>query len=333
MKTTRLLLTVLVAATVAPCAFPFGTVGHTVIGSLASDRLKAKNSPALTHIRAILGNDDLGAVAVWADWVRLRDNRLTKAQITEANVLFPGNGDWHFVDLPLGLSQYSATAPSAGENDVVHGLNKCIAILENTDATPGHKLHKGALCFIIHLVGDIHQPLHVACGYYRLDPITDHAERVSDPAVVTRDHLPNDRGGNQLIYGEDERHDELHAVWDNDLVLAQVGLKSNTPTAVARVVKALKKGPQPAFATSGDYHTWAEKWATDAIPVAKAAYQGVSLPRAEIDQHDHGQIGKWHLEGFDHDEYVDDHVDEERAQLIKAAGRLADLLEKINWKD
>jgi len=66
---------------------------------------------------------------------------------------------------------YPATEPSAtdslrpfvGNADVVHAIGQCIAILEGS-ATPSDFSKQQAVRWLVHLVGDMHQPLHVTSG-------------------------------------------------------------------------------------------------------------------------------------------------------------------------
>jgi len=54
-----------------------------------------------------------------------------------------------------------------GRQRCVDAFAQCIAMLEKAD-TARKGSHQCALKWIVHLAGDIHQPLHVACGYYRV---------------------------------------------------------------------------------------------------------------------------------------------------------------------
>jgi len=315
--------------------FSFGHEGHEAVAVLALQKLhddQAANNPkamaALEHIRAILGHEDLAAVAVWADWVRLEQtNRLSMSVIHDIKARFPGSDDWHFVDLPLGTTAYSDTAVSANVDDVVHGIGKCISMLESADRSTKKDRHAVALKFLIHLAGDIHQPLHVACGYYRWN----FKGIIRSPAPVTIGHLPHDRGGNKLLLAGGS--DELHALWDSDLVFIQAG--KHSPTAVTNIVNALKGAFTPNLfpAQTGDHHGWAAKWATDSIKVAVLAYKGIKVPRIPVPgpHHSKREIPKTTLTSFDKGSYIAAHQNEEKQQLLKASWRLAEMLENINW--
>src|SRR5205085_561652 len=115
------------------------------------------------------------------------------------------------------------------------------------------------------LVGDCHQPLHTVSGYHDIhDP--------AHPQLLPPGRMPagalRDAGGNDLYYTKTE---ELHALWDDDLVAAISGKKDP-----ASLIAELK----PDFAadanrTSGDYHHWPEAWVSDSMRIGPAVYAGI----------------------------------------------------------
>jgi hypothetical protein len=314
-------------------AMAFGQQGHEAIAILAQSKLEsdaAAHVPgaqkALDQINQLLNGQAMADVAVWADWVRLAEtNHLTKAQIKDINTRFPGNGDWHFVDLPLDSTAYSSTAPSAGPNDVVGGLGKCIAMLESADTSAQMDHHAVALKFLIHLVGDIHQPLHVACGYYEWNEDVV----VMDAATVKSKSLPDDRGGNYLLTGSTD----LHAIWDSDLVFIQVGKHSAVPAATVAANLAPDLTANFMTVPTSDYHGWPAAWAADSAKAAKQAYAPIQVPViSSAHPNANGkEIPKTDMVNFDKASYITSFAPEERQQLLKAAWNLATILEKIQW--
>jgi hypothetical protein len=99
-----------------------------------------------------------------------------------------------------------------------------------------------ALRIIVHLVGDIHQPLHTVSGYYNLTN-PEEPKLISDPTDAFG--KPQDRGGNQLFYTESQ---ELHALWDTKLVV-----KVATSTSFQQLAEILREAPLSPQ-TPGDYH-------------------------------------------------------------------------------
>lgn len=316
-----------------PRAFGFGHEGHEAVAILALQKLhadQAANDPkaavALQNITKLLGNEDMAAVAVWADWVRLKETNLSTTVIHDIDARFPGNGDWHFVDLPLGTSAYATNAVSAQDNDVVHGINKCIAMLESADTSAEQDHHLVALKFLVHLVGDIHQPLHVACGYYQ----TNKSGIVRDPVKAAS--LPDDRGGNQLLSTASSHSASLHHLWDSDLVFAQTSLAVSKVQG-SDVANALS-GDMTANLfpkATGDHHDWAAKWATDSTRAAVAAYNGIKVP-VITGLTNHGkEIVPTPMKNFRKNDYIARHDEAAKQQLLKASWHLAELLENINW--
>lgn len=333
MKTLRIYLAVLTAGAAALTAFPYGQEGHEAIWILAKGQLKPATK---TKVQNLIGNDSIAKAAVWADWIRLRELGPGKTTQTEINSVtkkgpFKGSNDWHFVDLPLGATKYEETLPSAGPNDVVHGLETCIALLEKPDNTQGNLVHQRALRFIIHLVGDIHQPLHVACGYYRISEASD-VEPISDPNVIEDENLRDDRGGNKLTVGSSN----LHHIWDTDLTLHLTDAAPfHNADELANFLAPTMAGT-PFWHTAGDYHHWPEAWATDAIGIARSAYTGIAVDAptpAEKPSVADTEIEKTPIVDFDKKAYIRAHREEAKGQIVKAAGRLADLLNSIQWAD
>jgi hypothetical protein len=322
--------------------FAWSELGHDGIAGLAQQKL----TPATTKVvNKILGNQSMASVASWADWIRLGEvTKLAGGAAEEADVeaALPGSDTWHFVDLPLGVTEYSSTAPSAGANDVVSGINKCIAILEGPDSSTagGYDMHAIALKMLIHLVGDIHQPFHVACRYYRLGPVGANTY-VTDPVVVVQENARDDRGANDLITAPPSN--ELHALWDAQMVdeidpdnlIKTPEQAADRPKDIQQIVAFLS----PKLAGNyriGDnhYHQWAARWATDAIPVAQRAYVGIEVSGTLVANTTPGHetdIAPVAISNFDPGTYISNHRADAQEQLLKAAGRLADLLNSIHW--
>ncbi|HEV8580907.1 MAG TPA: S1/P1 nuclease [Thermoanaerobaculia bacterium] len=112
--------------------------------------------------------------------------------------------DWHFVDYPLRPPEFT-TGPSPFPNDdVLFGIRKSLETLANKDAKAVERA--AALSWLIHLVGDIHQPLHCAT------------------LITATFKAPlGDRGGNGFIFFQNAEHKKrqlktkLHSYWDGRL--------------------------------------------------------------------------------------------------------------------
>jgi len=170
-------------------SFAWGPEGHRVVADLARERL---NPAALQQIRELLGNDDLAAISTWAD---------------EARNQRPETAGWHYVDIPWNADSFSAARdcyrPDSGHPSSLEDHHNCVVdriglfrqVLADRHASPVERAE--ALKFLVHFVGDLHQPLHA---------------------------IEEGRGGNQIHIVEFGRREcgsrpcNLHYVWDTELI-------------------------------------------------------------------------------------------------------------------
>jgi hypothetical protein len=104
----------------------------------------------------------------------------------------PTTGKWHFLNLPLGLShqQFVDFVSQQSNDNVYAAILKEEAILKDKTSTPEQK--NSALKYLIHLVGDAHQPMHVS--------------------------RKEDKGGNTIQVRFDNKGTNLHSLWDSKLI-------------------------------------------------------------------------------------------------------------------
>jgi len=290
--------------------------GHQAVGLMAEGLLRPDVKQKIT---AILGSESMARASLWPDQIReaargggpLKDNFEAK----QFNMRFKDNDQWHFVNLPLATTNYNGS-PFARTNDIVQTVRRCIDVLEGKrkDFTK-----KQALRLLIHHVGDLHQPLHVACGYYRIDG-GDKLVLLKRPSdAFGRDH---DRGGNQIFFGSSKK--ELHSYWDNELV-RQASCLNSFPALAAKLRTMV---PPSGWQTSGPIRSWPAQWVTATIPEANAAYEGIRPLRFTL-----GQGGK-DIKDIGvklPDNYTTQHSQRILNQLAKAGYRLAEVLNAVQW--
>jgi hypothetical protein len=303
-------------------AYPWAAEGHRALAMVASRNLSPE---ARAHVVEILGNDDLAAVSIWMDDLRSAAFHTgplaTDPEALKFNHEFPANGQWHYVDLPLGTKAYALGGSFSSPHDVVHMIEEAISVLEgggDRRITPAQ-----ALRMIVHFVGDEHQPLHVGNGYYKAAGDGSVA-LVTDPDEA-RD-LPNDKGGNALYFGPG-RYDELHAYWDDALVTKIAQTKE--PEELAKVLAPRVEAASASWRSPGDYHRWAEAWADESLAAARIAYRGIAFGQQTPD--DKGGIRRIAITlppGYD-----ETCVPVARDRLCQAAAHLAHLLNAIHWAD
>src|SRR5437016_11641354 len=199
------LLTILVLFGPTAPAFAWGDVGHKTVGQVAELRL----SPGtLNRIRAILKNDEsLASIATWADSVKRMQfgptvkNSDPDTQAFLRDVRNKGNSGWHFVNLALGCPGYDeCNVPPikfTKPDDIVQMINVCIRTLKGPGGPNARFSKRNALRLLVHLVGDLHQPLHVGTGFIDSSGATIKIER--DPALIKQKGLESDIGANKLL--------------------------------------------------------------------------------------------------------------------------------------
>ncbi|HEY3900546.1 MAG TPA: S1/P1 nuclease [Chthoniobacter sp.] len=298
-------------------AYPWGGEGHRAIAWAVRTQLSPE---ARAKIEKILGNDDLAAEAGWLDDVRIARRRHSgplkdDPEAQEFNNRFSKNDVWHYIDLPVGSATYAESSPLASKDDIVHAIDHAIDVLEGraSDLT-----ERQALRVLIHLVGDAHQPLHAAAGYYDLSD-SAHPKLVSDPAIAAT--KPHDRGGNQLFY---DGALQLHALWDDVMVMDLI--RATPHQSLASQLRA--EADNQNWMTPGDYHHWAEKWIEDSAAQAVEVYRGIVFGAATIGPKDTIERIEITLpEG-----YVEKQLPRAKTQLAKAAAHLAQLLNSIRFQ-
>jgi hypothetical protein len=272
----------------------------------------------------------------------------------------PDNAVWHYVNLPLGSFHYPGTSrsdphdpvlPFTGSQDIVHVIQQCIEILEaDTESPEFTKQH--ALRWLLHLVEDIHQPLHVASGYYSTaSNAMQQPNRIDDPVAVSEQQAKNDRGGNVLLFLKHPHcptlrtQENLHSAWDSCLVDVVNGaegcVNEKRPQDVTHLAGMLRTEIRSTgserYKTGGDMHHWAEQWATDSLKVAQAHVFDIELAdgcviRSDKPPHDPVHVQSRIATPKSKKRYLQSHKDVAKIQLAKAAVRLADLLNRIEWK-
>lgn len=167
----KIILPLLISTT----ALAWGPEGHQITGGIAERHL----TPAtLAKVRSLIGNESLKQLSTWADEIKSD----------------PRNGytkPWHFVNIPNGQTYQQSQKDPAG--DVVEAIGRFTAVL-NDPRLPQDK-RRDALAFVVHFLGDVHQPFHVG--------------------------LTEDRGGNSIRATWQGRDTNLHAVWDTSMIRDQ----------------------------------------------------------------------------------------------------------------
>jgi hypothetical protein len=148
----------------------WGKTGHRVVGLIAEWHVSKK---AKRNIEKILGHESLAEVSNYMDFIKSEPDK---------SYMNP----WHYMTIPDG-TRY--TSPPA-EGDVLETIERLTRELQSGSLSPEDEAF--ALKCLVHLVGDIHQPLHVGNG--------------------------QDRGGNDIEVVFFWQNSNLHRVWDSGII-------------------------------------------------------------------------------------------------------------------
>jgi nuclease S1 len=223
------LAALLLGAAVALCPAParaWGALGHEVVAEIALERMGPE---ARALIKAAAGEIPLSdpAIATWADAHRT-----------------PRDGPWHYVNIPFG-SVYQPARDCKGGDCVVAAIERERLDLARAKDPEARLV---ALRWLVHLVGDIHQPLHAGS--------------------------PLDRGGNdqRVRVGKRNEPTNLHHVWDDEVVEALA--RGRRPRELAR---ALLAGATPVQLKGWADLKDAMAWADESSHEAQAIYADLGI--------------------------------------------------------
>jgi hypothetical protein len=316
--------------------------GHRMVGAIADFVLSARHPKAYAKVKDLLATKDadgnrlertLSQVAVFPDCAKPHNVPFCGRTPSDEEKAYaahnPHNGDYHFADIPIQQMKYVADSPGTGKNDVVQMINYAVAQLR------GKSPHKDdvalsdteALWLLAHLVGDIHQPLHVGAIYFDKETCA----KPTDPNDVTGglNSVASTLGGNDFLLvalAPDPAAppiDNLHLFWDSTAVnvaMQAAGLPGDEQD-FARLLAA--KAPA-VWQTAGDPESWAAQWATEILPVARSAYTRLKLKGAKDQASGRCNWTTQITPGYS--EWAGERA---RAQIQKAGFRLAALLAAI----
>jgi hypothetical protein len=190
----------------------WGPQGHRLVAALAWDDLRPDVRAEIAGLLEGEADPSLPGIANWADDLRANDPELGKR-----------SAKWHYVNLAEDDCRYEAARDCPGGHCVVEAIRAQAAILADRGRPRAQRLQ--ALKFVVHFVGDVHQPLHAGFGH--------------------------DKGGNDYqlqIRGEPEPRDgygsNLHSLWDSKML-------SMSKRSDAAYLQRLRQTPAPAAGRLG----------------------------------------------------------------------------------
>jgi hypothetical protein len=286
----RILWIGLIAPLLASSAFGWGCEGHQIVALIARAHLTPEVSaavdellrekpidPALSRFCKDRPDDLMADAATWADDVRNQEK----------------NGPWHYVNIPRSATSRTPLeawcppiGPSVNGKDqpgcVVNAIEYQLAVLRDKSRSAADRAT--ALRYVIHFVGDIHQPLH--------------------------DVDNQDQGGNcttMQVVGDD-RLTNLHSIWDTKLIQHEMETDQLTKPAYVEALNSrfAAKYPTLAAAPVDDPSSWSWEAAEIArnvtygnlepgLPVAHADTEPVCAAEREKVQALHIVIGETYI--------------------------------------
>lgn len=178
----------------------WGQNGHRVVGEVAEQHLTKK---AKRKINRLLKGKSLAFISTYADEIK-SDSKYDEFKA------------WHYANADFDKSY--AESEKNEQGDIVIGIKKCISILEDKKSSKEDKVFY--LKMLVHLIGDMHQPLHFG--------------------------LKEDRGGNDFKAKWFYKKSNIHRVWDSQMIesykMSYTELADNLPVLSKSQEKTIKSG-------------------------------------------------------------------------------------------
>jgi hypothetical protein len=172
-------LLLITALLVSQFVFCWGLLGHRVVAEIAQQHLSKK---AKKEIKKIIGKETLALWSNWPDFI--------KSDSTWNHV-----SPWHYVDFPghMKKEDFMTALKAAPGKNLYTQIPAMMAELK--DKSLPLEQRRNALAFLVHFIGDLHQPLHVG-----------------------RDE---DQGGNKIVVYWFGDKTNLHTLWDTKFIESQ----------------------------------------------------------------------------------------------------------------
>ncbi|MEO1087282.1 MAG: S1/P1 nuclease, partial [Acidobacteriota bacterium] len=226
----------LLAFAAATPAAAWHQAGHIVVAQIAHDRLTPETRAEADRLIGVLADfapvrADFVSASVWLD------------EIKEEG--WNAFDTWHFVNLPYNAGGLRSI-PTGPDESALEALDHAVATLR--DGRAGDLARAFSLRVVIHVVADLHQPMHCVNRF-------------------THEHPEGDRGGNDFLLGDTN----LHLYWDEaGGLLGELDASSPSTEVAAAVAGLLDAVPEEALTTVDDLDSasWAREGHGLAVSVA-----------------------------------------------------------------
>lgn len=251
----RLILIACLLSLVPARAGAWGIEGHRIVARIASHHLTKRTQAAINKILSLDKNDPkqcrniksleekLACVSTWAD---------------EAKT--PATGPFHFTDIPLDGGQFNAQRDCPAKGCSISALDNFRNDLRNSKTDPAQRAI--ALKFIVHLIGDLHQPLHNAQDR---DRDFNSVENTTQNHDKLKGDGSSDIGGNAkpVKWFEEVTTPfgcfNLHTVWDEGIIEHVNPDDASYASKLDMAFNPKTKAAEIAQIQSGDIVAWANE--------------------------------------------------------------------------
>jgi hypothetical protein len=210
----------------------WGLLGHRIIGQIADSYLTRE---AKREIANILGTESVAMCSNWPDFIK-------------SDPSYSYLSPWHYINYPGGKteSEFKAFLAADTATDAYTKINFLVKELKNKNLEQEKK--RMYLRLLIHIVGDIHQPLHVG--------------------------RPEDQGGNKIKIMWMGTSYNLHSLWDSQLIGFQQLSYTEYTDAINHTTKAERK-------------EWMKEplsqWFWNSYQLAERIYSDIKEPDQKLD--------------------------------------------------
>lgn len=312
-RLTALLISFVAVLSAVPSAWGWGCEGHQVVALIAENHLSPRaramtlkilaDNPIDPSLSRYCKQPDLDAMAdssTWAD---------------DERVVQPDTGPWHYIDIPRGTrnKDIARFCPQAA-GCIISALAQQVAVLQDSHSTP--QARADALRYVIHFVGDIHQPLHAATNNDRggnCVPVAFFDRAPHETNAQAESHTPN-----------------LHEVWDVEIIARSWA--NETPQQIAKdldhvsptKIRIWQSRPQSFSSWAWESYEIAERTSYGQLPAKITVEKPVPVETCTDDNHVSARMLQ--LDERLSDSYQSAAAPVVQAQLTKAGMRLAALL-------
>jgi len=251
-------------------SFAWGPTGHRTVGDIAQKYLKKGVHRKITKI---LDGQSLSRVSNWPDKIRSDPENYAHTYT------------WHYTDWPNGVSEYD---PHNNSGSIITSTDQQIKILRDKKSSKAEKAF--AIKFIVHLIGDMHMPLHIGNG--------------------------KDFGGSSCKVLFHKKPTNLHKLWDENMLeftqLSFTELSQYITKIDKKTLRSYKKG-----------HLL--DWAKESKIIRETVYPKNFLDKKYCDRDNPLPMDQWPQLGY---EYSYKFIPVIEKRLLQAGIRLAKILNK-----